>query len=921
MKKKAKTKKSKSYNRHSDSDGNIYDERFQKAQTHPQFKKRNHNNKKRGERHTANNNEVSKKSNESYSKESSEVDYRFNAIFTDSRFSFGDESVAVSENNSSNFDEKSSLTRKTEKKRTDKYGRIIQHKKKAKQRNLFEEGGKNNDKEKQIKKNDTTPIENDDDTPSTDRILNNTIDTKIETTSTMCPESRIAYLTALSRGEIDTSSSSDEGEGEDKGAIIEDRDSSSSDSTNLLEEEEHSIYGKTGVLDPSYQFSHNKNNNNNQSSSQYLAICNIDWSNIRAIDLLAIIKSFTKLGCVKVLQIYPSNYGLQQMKKDRTFGPPVNIWKEVKKSDSNDDSSDEDNKSLYDEREKENYINEDNIEKSENDKDLSKGDATTISTTNIPKDDNKCFMEEDDDDVIIQNSDELDSTITELKPTMTTSESDFNPEKLRAYEVSKMQYYFAIIEFTSSIHADKTYQILDGIEIGDTSIIFDFSYMTSQQVKEIRKEKKDLLFDEASIVPSNYKPNNFVVMAALQSSYVKCTWDEGNKEREEMLTQYGIGNDRWDAMANNDDLSAYLASDNSSGKDSDSEQDDDKYNTEKRNRKGSNLRKLLGLDVCNSSTCISSNDDENEEETIISTSSSDGDRKKDSKSCAVYVNHSLHADTSEAGANSYRKETEEVTGEMEFKFIPGKLSDLERKIRSKLKETKNNTKNKRKEKEREDLMPWGKYQLKRKEKRRLAREAKKNRKEEAIGEEVVDSGIENYDVKENGGSNDDKGKTSKQARVPSAKEELALLLAGNDDEEGEKDYDMKSLIRSDKNKKKKLRGSRKRKEEEFNTNVSGVHFEIDTKDERFAAVLEGNDSRFGIDKTNPLFKETPAMRKILNNQKKRKWTRDRKEIQYVGTKQDNIQKIIEISSIDGDAVTDVNANAMIRCDTFKSIRS
>jgi hypothetical protein len=96
------------------------------------------------------------------------------------------------------------------------------------------------------------------------------------------------------------------------------------------------------------------------------------------------------------------------------------------------------------------------------------------------------------------------------------------------------------------------------------------------------------------------------------------------------------------------------------------------------------------------------------------------------------------------------------------------------------------------------------------------------------------------------------------------------------DEEDEKDYDMRGIHRIQKNKDKKLRGSQKRKETKLAANVSGKIFKIDTKDERFAAVLAGTDDRFGIDRTNPNFKETDAMKEILVEQTKRRKAKKRK---------------------------------------------
>ena len=66
------------------------------------------------------------------------------------------------------------------------------------------------------------------------------------------------------------------------------------------------------------------------------------------------------------------------------------------------------------------------------------------------------------------------------------------------------------------------------------------------------------LRDEATHIPSKYVLPDFVV-AALQQSSVRCTWDEGDKERERLLTAYASKKKDWLEM-DNDDLRVYLAS-------------------------------------------------------------------------------------------------------------------------------------------------------------------------------------------------------------------------------------------------------------------------------------------------------------------------------------------------------------------------
>ena len=80
----------------------------------------------------------------------------------------------------------------------------------------------------------------------------------------------------------------------------------------------------------------------------------------------------------------------------------------------------------------------------------------------------------------------------------------------------------------------------------------------------------------------------------------------------------------------------------------------------------------------------------------------------------------------------------------------------------------------------------------------------------------------------------------------------------------------------EKNKGKKLKGLRKRKEAKFAAEVSGTNFKVNVKDDRFKSVLDGSDGRFGIDKTDPSYKDTPAMREILSEQTKRRKTKRQK---------------------------------------------
>jgi hypothetical protein len=486
-------------------DGNITDERFQIAQTHPQFQKR----------HTKRNNYHSKKDGSgseiegnlllggvSNIEKEGIVDDRFKAVLTDSRFAIGGD-IGVKEGG------------------VDKYGRKLKKKKEKK---------KEDDSTKKKEQKDDDSVPSDDHSKEEDEISDagNDKDNDNNIVLNQDPESRIAYLTALSRGEIDCSSTEDDTSSDEEENEIASGDDESSVGS------EDSLYGTIGVLDPS-----NKQEEDVEvtyDKSKFMAVCNMDWSNVRAVDLLAVISSFSPPGSVKFIHVYPSDFGLERMEKDKLFGP-VGVWKKRKESvETNDENNDNEGNDDIDSDDQEGNENddEDNAENSDGilDDEYSDNQGDEDSETNIEK--YQDFKNHED------------------KP-----DSDFDVEKLRKYEAAKLKYYFAVVEFASYEAADVAYKELDGMEMGHSSSNIDFRSIPESDVGNVIKGRE--CRDKASVLPSNYNPPDFVV-SALQQTAVKCTWEEGDKERERILTQYGVGNEAWKAMADGDDLRAYLAS-------------------------------------------------------------------------------------------------------------------------------------------------------------------------------------------------------------------------------------------------------------------------------------------------------------------------------------------------------------------------
>jgi len=785
-----------------DNDGNIHDERFVKAQTHPQFQKLHtrFNRQQDGSLLAATHVAL-------VNQKQDMVDDRFKAILTDPRFAMGGD-VGITEGI---VDKYGKLQKRKKKKKKKKKGKQDQETSNGNMDDVINYKGKSNKEETgsdeelarvDINKEDEDAVEED--------VVGDD------------PESRIAYLTALSRGEIEVSSSSEEedDDGDDDEDDRDDDDDDDESGTSDDIESEDSLGIKVGVLDPS-----NKDSVLNEEAeiifeaSKFLAICNMDWNSVRAVDLFAMASSFAPPGSVKYVKVYPSDFGKERMELDATVGPK-GIWKKKKNVDDddvNDDNGDVDVDDDDDDDDDDNggddYNDDDQVEDSgeENANDSEEEDY-----------DNE---EEEEDDEDEEDEPEYNHEMYQHFHSSVQEESagdDFDAEKLRAYEASKLKYYFAVVEFTSSDAADAVYKELDGMEIGHSSSCLDLRAIPEGEVQNVIEGRE--LRDQASMIPSNYTPPDFVV-TALQQTAVKCTWEEGDKERERLLTQYGVGNDAWQALTEGDDLKAYLASDVSSDEESDVNEQ-----TVVKNEKAKNMRALLGLDDSNRNDSSDEKGDETED---------DDDSFFNSKN--------LDSD------NEDEEDTKEVT------FVPGK-SDLEEKIRSKLQE---------KSKDNGEMTPWEKYQQKRKEKRKEKKLLKKKQQSMYKGDQTRDDE-----------STEELSKTEQDENLhihpkPSTIEELDLLLAGDRDEEAAKDFHMRDVIRIEKNKSKKLRGSRKRKEEEIRSNAVGLDFKLDTKDSRFAAVLDGTDDRFGIDRTDPQFKETPAMRELLAEQIKRRKVKKR----------------------------------------------
>ena len=365
-------------------------------------------------------------------------------------------------------------------------------------------------------------------------------------------------------------------------------------------------------------------------------------------------------------------------------------------------------------------------------------------------------------------------------------EEGFDHEKLRAYEASKLRYYFAIATFSSASATEPVYENVDGMEMEHSAAEIDVRALPMDQYDETIEGRE--LHDSCDRLPGKYAPPDNVV-TALRQSKVTCSWERGDSRREKVLTKWGMGKEAWDAMNEGDDIKFYLASDNSS---SGEESDEDEADGGETGKKSQKMRALLGL---------GGSEDEAEDDGDASSDDGGSDESDD------------NAESSESSSES---EAEDESKNKQVTFTPGK-KNLEDKIRSKL------------QGETEELTPFQKYLEKRKEKRREKRQAARKKgkamESESEEEEVADDdgmygvdpefGVAKFsdeesmddddiigesndaeddddffleDAKSNSEKKKKKGKKSEEEvqeskakgnRMASTKEELELLIAGD----------------------------------------------------------------------------------------------------------------------------------------------
>ncbi|KAI3914151.1 hypothetical protein MKW98_003224 [Papaver atlanticum] len=140
-------------------------------------------------------------------------------------------------------------------------------------------------------------------------------------------------------------------------------------------------------------------------------------------------------------------------------------------------------------------------------------------------------------------------------------DDEIDEEKLRAYEKSRLRYYYAVVECDSSDTADYLYKNCDGIEFERTSNVLDLRFIPDSM--EFKHPPRDITTE----APTNYEGIDFQTRA-LQHSNLELTWDEDEPQRIKALKRTFNA----DQLAESE-MNAYLASDVSDDDDDEDEID------------------------------------------------------------------------------------------------------------------------------------------------------------------------------------------------------------------------------------------------------------------------------------------------------------------------------------------------------------
>uniref|UniRef100_G1RWU3 ESF1 nucleolar pre-rRNA processing protein homolog n=1 Tax=Nomascus leucogenys TaxID=61853 RepID=G1RWU3_NOMLE len=211
------------------------------------------------------------------------------------------------------------------------------------------------------------------------------------------------------------------------------------------------------------------------------------------------------------------------------------------------------------------------------------------------------------------------------------------------------------------------------------------------------------------------------------------------------------------------------------------------------------------------------------------------------------------------------KKGKENDMEMEIKWVPGLKESAEEMVKNKLEG-------------KDKLTPWEQFLEKKKEKKRLKRKQK-------VSVIIMTKCINKKSVT----SAKDGTAPEEETEIERQKAEMALLMM-DEDEDSKKHFNYNKIVEHQNLSKKKKKQLMKKKE------LIEDDFEVNVNDARFQAMYTSH--LFNLDPSDPNFKKTKAMEKILEEKARQRERKEQELTQAIKKKESEIEKESQRKSID-----------------------
>lgn len=399
-------------------------------------------------------------------------------------------------------------------------------------------------------------------------------------------------------------------------------------------------------------------------------------------------------------------------------------------------------------------------------------------------------------------------------------DQDFDSDALRSYQLDRLRYYYAVMVCSSPEVAQQIYEATDGRE-----------YQSSSNFLDLRFVPDDVTFDdeprdECDKIPDSYKPIEFVTNA-LQSSKVKLTWDMHPEEvsRKESIKRAFNGSR---AQIEENDLKAYLASD--------------------------------------------SEDEDEEEEAAVEEEAEEDEPKLSKKELA----RRKMREALGLGDEPTSKSKGGPVGDMQITFAPALTESAPKK------EDKEETtleKYVRKERERKEQ----KRQKARAKREGVDPDAEEAQEKKPTAPETEDLGFNDpfftaedptptskTSIRKEERKKKREAREAAEAESTAQRAHLEKVMAEDADANQASHLDhfnMNEIIRAEKQKRKKGKAKKKGADKPDRGGLQ-EDFKMDVADDRFKAVFESHE--YAIDPSNPKFKATEGMKKLLEEGRKKR---------------------------------------------------